>query len=69
MTPTQKTVTTEEYEQGSSARCTCGERNYFLVSLSDVTFQWECCHCGDLNYHPNHAELRKRFDALKNCKK
>lgn len=65
MTPTTLEVTEEQYHSGSSAICHCGTRNYFLVSLNEVTMQWLCAKCGEDNYHPMYEALRTRVSNFK----
>lgn len=65
MTPTQLQVTEEQYNKGSSARCQCGTVNYFLVSLVDVSYQWNCAKCGEDNFHPCHQQARNKISQLR----
>jgi hypothetical protein len=64
MTPTQLSVTQEQYESGSSATCSCGARNYFLVDRLSVSYMWVCAACGEYNYHPLVENLRKKSGVL-----
>jgi hypothetical protein len=66
MTPTQLEVTEEQYNSGSSAICDeCKARNYFLVDLINVSYQWNCVKCGVDNFHPLHQEARNKIGQLK----
>jgi hypothetical protein len=65
MTPTQLQVTEEQYNLGSSARCHCGAINYFLMSLVDVSYQWNCAKCGEDNFHPCHRQARDKISELR----
>lgn len=52
MTPTQKTVTEEEYHECSSDHCVnCGEKFYIMASGWDVSLGYECPHCEFINAH------------------
>jgi ribosomal protein L37AE/L43A len=62
MTPTQLSVTQEQYESGSSATCSCGSCNYFLVDRLSVSYMWVCAACGEYNYHPLVENLRKTLN-------
>jgi hypothetical protein len=64
VTSTQLKVTEDEYDNGSSAQCTCGVTNYFLVDLKNVTLRWQCSSCGEENYHPDYQMARKRIEEL-----
>lgn len=57
MTPTQKTVTEEEYHECSSDRCPhCNERFYIMAAGWDVSIGYECPHCEG---HVLHSLLRQ----------
>ncbi len=61
MTPTHLQVTDEQYNSGSSAICKhCKTKNYFLVDLKSVSYQWNCAKCGEDNYHPKVQMLRDK---------
>ena len=66
MTPTQLEVTEEQYNKGSSARCIdCKTVNYFLMSLVDVSYQWNCAKCGVDNFHPCHQQALDKIYKLR----
>ena len=65
MTPTYLEVSEDQYNSGSSARCHCGAINYFLVSLVDVSYLWNCAKCGEDNFHPCHQQARDKIHKLK----
>ena len=66
MTKTYESVTSQQYNEGSSCVCPCcGRVNYFLVPLSNVSLRYQCWYCNNDEYHPSVIHRNEKINELK----